>query len=364
MRLKTFSLFLWPFWLVFAPAATTKAVDAGNTSLPWHLTPLKYANTSTLLNVAYYEAGPPNGSAVILVHGFPYSIDAFASVVPLLTGKGYRVIVPYLRGYGETSFLYPDTPRSAEQAALGSDLIALMDAIHIDKAIFAGYDWGTVVVNVAAALWPERCNGHVAANSYLIQNRSTAWVPLDPDSEALRWYYYVFLTARGAAGLASNPKAWARSLWQKNSIGWNFSEEYLDLTATAFENTDYVDIVLNFYRNRLLYAPGDPKYSALALRLDVQPPISARSVTFDPQNSVVFPPTNGTATAKYFTGSRCHYVLPNVGENVPYQAPKMFANAIFAVDNLPLHGTDVISTRNSQREAAASICHHVLPFIN
>ncbi|KAI7977419.1 hypothetical protein EIK77_004835 [Talaromyces pinophilus] len=332
--MRLFSLLSLPIWLVSALPAITTASDAS----PPHLTPLKYANTSTLLNVAYYEAGPSNGSAVILVHGFPYSIDAFASVVPLLTEQGYRVIVPYLRGYGETSFLHPYTPRSAEQAALGSDLIALMDAIHIDKAIFAGYDWGTVVVNVAAAVWPERCNGHVAANSYLIQNRSTAWVPLDPDSEALRWYYYVFLTARGAAGLASDPKGWARSLWQKNSIGWNFTEAYLDLTATAFENPDYVDIVLNFYRNRLLYAPGDPAYADLAARLDAQPPISVRSVTFDPENSVVFPPTNGTATAKYFTGPRCHFELPGVGENVPYQAPETFANAIFAVDDLPLKG--------------------------
>jgi pimeloyl-ACP methyl ester carboxylesterase len=337
--MRLFPLVSLPLGLASALPAITTASDTADSSSPLQpLAPLKFANTSTLLNVAYYEAGPSNGSAVILVHGFPYSIDAFAPVVPLLTEQGYRVIVPYLRGYGETSFLHPDTPRSAEQAALGSDVIALMDAIHIDKAIFAGYDWGTVVVNVAAALWPERCNGHVAANSYLIQNRATAWAPLDADSEALRWYYYVFLTARGEASLASDTKGWARSLWQHNSIGWNFTEEYLDLTATAFGNPDYVDIVLNFYRNRLLYAPGDPAYTDLAAQLDKQPPISVRSVTFDPQNSVVFPPTNGSATAKYFTGPRCHYILPHVAENVPYQAPETFAKAIFAVDGLPVNG--------------------------
>lgn len=328
--------------LISAKLTIANTVDADNSSSVSHLSPLKFANTSTSLNIAYYEAGPPNGSAVVLVHGFPYSIDAFASVVPLLTKKEYRVIVPYLRGYGETSFIHPNTPRSAEQAALGSDIIALMDAIHIEKAIFAGYDWGTVAVNVAAAVWPERCNGHVAANSYLIQNRSTAWVPLDPDSEALRWYYYVFLTARGAAGLASDPKGWARSLWQMNSIGWEFSEDYLDLTAIAFQNPDYVDIVLNFYRNRLLYAPGDPGYTDLASRLDAQPAISVRSVTFDPENSVVFPPTNGSSTAKYFTGPRCHYILSNVAENVPYQAPETFASAVFAVNSLPEDGGEYV----------------------
>ncbi|CRG87934.1 hypothetical protein PISL3812_04956 [Talaromyces islandicus] len=337
MHLNLLSFILAAPWVVSALPTIAKTPD-----IPSRLSPLKFANTSTLLNVAYYESGPSNGSAVILVHGFPYSIDAFVHVAPLLTEKGYRVVVPYLRGYGETSFIYPDTSRSAEQAALGSDIIALMDAINIEKAIFAGYDWGTVAVNVAAALWPERCNGHVAANSYLIQNRDTAWAPLDPESEALRWYYYVFLTARGAASLASSPKSWARSLWQKNSIGWEFSEDYLDLTATAFENPDYVDIVLNFYRNRLLYVPGDPKYTDLAAQLDAQPPISVRSVTFDPENSVVFPPTNGSSTAKYFTGSRCHYILPNIAENVPYQAPQAFANAVFAVDSLPVDGGNYV----------------------
>ncbi|KAH8697964.1 putative epoxide hydrolase [Talaromyces proteolyticus] len=338
------SIFSWCYtatWLFSALLAVEVTVNAANSPPPSRLAPLKFANTSTL-NVAYYETGPSNGSAVILVHGFPYSIDAFAPVVPLLREKGYRVVVPYLRGYGETSFIHPSTARSAEQAALGSDIIALMDAINIDKAIFAGYDWGTVAVNVAAAVWPERCNGHVAANSYLIQNRTTAWVPLSPDAEALRWYYYLFLTARGAAGLSSNPKNWARTLWQKNSIGWEFSEEYLDITATAFENPDYVDIVVNFYRNRLLYAPGDPRYTDLAALLDAQPPISVRSVTFDPENSVVFPPTNGSSTAQYFTGPRCHYVLPNVAENVPFQAPGLFASAVFAVDGLPVVGGDYV----------------------
>lgn len=310
-----------------------RAID-GKPPVSIYLTPLRYADTSTLLNVAYYEEGPSNAPAAILLHGFPYSIEAFGSVIPILVHHGYRVIVPYMRGYGETSFLHQDTYRSAEQAALGSDIIALMDALHIEKAIFAGYDWGTVAVNVAAALWPSRCIGMVAANSYLIQDRGTAWAPLDPDAEALRWYYYTFLTPRGAAALASDPKGWARALWQKNSVNWNFTEAYLDLTAMAFKNPNYVDIVLNFYRNRLLYAPGDPKYADLAAELDKLPPITVPSVTLDPADSVIFPATNGSATAKYFTAQRCHHIIPGVGENVPYQAPQVFAKAVLEVGAL------------------------------
>ena len=301
-----------------------------------HLTPLKTAVTASpsLLNIEYFENGPRNGETVILVHGFPYSIDAFSSVVPLLVEQGYRVIVPYLRGYGGTRFLHHNTPRSAEQAALGYDIIALMDVLHIDKAICAGYDWGSVAVNVAAALWPERCTRMVAGNSYLIQDRTTAWNPTDPDAEAERWYYYAFLTPRGAAGLTERPKDWTRTLWEKNSIGWNFTEEYLDLTTTALFNPDFVDITVNFYRNRLLYAPGDPAFAKLAKKLDSQPPIKVPSVTLDPENSVVLKPANAPAAAKFFTGPRCHHRLPNVGENIPYQVPETFANAIFQVLHL------------------------------
>ncbi|KAJ5366867.1 alpha/beta fold family hydrolase [Penicillium brevicompactum] len=300
------------------------------------LAPLKKATTATpsLLSVEYFEDGPVDGEPVILVHGFPYSIDAFASVAPALVSQGYRVIIPSLRGYGGTRFLHQDTPRSAEQAALGYDLIALMDALKIDQAICAGYDWGSVVVNVAAALWPERCTRMVAANSYLIQNRSTAWIPTDPNAEATRWYYYAFLTPRGAAGLAERPKDWTRTLWEKNSVGWNFTEDYLDLTTRALLNPDFVDITVNFYRNRLLYAPGDPAFAELANKLDSQPPITVPSVTLDPEDSVVLAPANATASAKFFKGPRCHYRLPNVGENIPYQAPEIFVNAVLQVSKL------------------------------
>jgi pimeloyl-ACP methyl ester carboxylesterase len=326
MRLRALLLGLTAF--VFASPPMT-----GNAQ---RLAPLKTAVTTSpsLLSIEYFEDGPHNGETVILVHGFPYSIDAFSSVVPLLVEQGYRVIVPYLRGYGGTKFLQHNTPRSAEQAALGYDIIALMDVLHIDQAICAGYDWGSVAVNVATALWPERCIRMVAANSYLIQNRTTAWIPTDPSAEAERWYYYVFLTPRGAAGLAERPKDWTRTLWEKNSIGWNFTEEYLDITTTALLNPDFIAITVNFYRNRLLYAPGDPAFADLANKLDSQPPIKVPSVTLDPEDSVVLKAANSSAAAKFFTGPRCHHRLPNVGENIPYQAPETFANAIFQVSNL------------------------------
>ncbi|KKK21429.1 putative alpha/beta fold family hydrolase [Aspergillus ochraceoroseus] len=332
MLLRALSLLALAPWMGLPPAAEASA----NSGSIQRLTPLKNAVTArpSALSVEYFEDGPITGETVIMVHGFPYSIDAFAPVVPIFVKQGYRVIVPYLRGFGGTRFLQPNTPRSAEQAALGYDIIALMDALHIDKAICAGYDWGTVSVNVAAALWPERCSRMVAANSYLIQNRSTAWVPGDPNSEATKWYYYLFLTPRGAAGLAQRPKEWTQTLWRKNSIGWNFSEEYLDLTTTALYNPDFVDIAVDFYRNRLLYAPGDPAFIDLAHTLDSQPPIQVPAVTLDPKNSVVLTPTNGSSTAKFFTGPRCHYELPGIGENIPYQAPEIFAHAIMQVSRL------------------------------
>ncbi|KAL2845088.1 Alpha/Beta hydrolase protein [Aspergillus pseudodeflectus] len=325
---------LWAAALCLASLST--AQGNSTTSSANRLRPLKHAKTTSpsLLNIEYYEAGPADGEAVILVHGFPYSIDSYAPVAPLLVEHGYRVIIPHLRGFGGTRFLHADTPRSAEQAALGYDIIALMDALDIKNATCAGYDWGTVAVNTATALWPERCTRMVAANSYLIQNRSTAWVPSDPDSEATKWYYYLFLTPRGAAGLTQSPKEWTRTLWAKNSPAWNFTEAYLDLTTTALYNPDFVSIAVDFYRNRLLYSPGDPAFVDLADRLDAQPVITVPSVTLDPEESVVLKPANASASAKFFTGPRCHYQLPGIGENIPYEAPRTFVNAIRQVSKL------------------------------
>lgn len=242
--------------------------------------------------------------------------------------------MPSLRGFGGTTFHSPSTPRSAEQAALGKDVIDLMDALHIEKAIFAGYDWGTVVVNVAAALWPHRCTGMVAANSYLIQNRATAWSVAPAASFPVKWYYYVFLTPFGYSSLANDTKGWAEILWSRNSPNWTFTEATLDAAAQALRNADYVDIATDFYRNRLLYSKGDPSYADLAVQLDSQPVISVPAVTLDPDQAVVFAATDGMATAKFFTGKRVHHVVKGCGEAIPLERPRVFVDAILEVAGL------------------------------
>lgn len=312
---------------------TTHEYGRNDSNLPT-LEPLQYTDTASLLRIAYYDEGPRDAQAVILMHGFPYDINSFAEVAPRLVDKGYRVIVPYLRGYGGTQFVNQSTPRSAEQAALGYDLVTLMDALDIKHAILAGFDWGTIPVNVVAALWPERCDGMVAVGSYLIQDRSTAWVPSDPDSEAARWYFYLFLTPRGYNALEQRLRAYARAIWARNSPQWNFSEAEVDRTLPALQNPDFVNITVDFYRNRLLFAPGDPAYAQLADALDKQPLISVPSVTLDPEFSTTFPATNGSATARYFTGTRVHHVVKGAGENIPQQSPGEFVDAILEVDGL------------------------------
>jgi pimeloyl-ACP methyl ester carboxylesterase len=289
------------------------------------------------LTVAYYDSGTVDGVTVVLLHGFPYDINVYYDVVQSLTMYGYRTVVPYMRGFGGTRFNSPFTLRSAEQAALGKDVIDLMDAISVDRAIIAGYDWGTVAANVAVALWPERSIGMVAANSYLIQNRSTALQPSTPESEALKWYCYVFLTPRGFAGLVQWPKEWARVLWSKNSSPqWRFTESELDRAAVAFDNADYPEIVVDFYRKRFLYAPGDPKYADLADVLDSQPKIKVPSVTLDPADSPVLPLANASTAARFFAGPRAHHMLLETGENIPQQNQGDFTRAVFEVTELAL----------------------------
>lgn len=317
------------------PARSLNTHEYGEnaSSLPT-LQPLHYLETASLLRIAYYDEGSRDGQTVILMHGFPYDINSFAEVAPRLVEKGYRVVVPYLRGYGETQFLNQSTHRSAEQAALGYDLLTLMDALGVEHAILAGFDWGTIPVNVVAALWPERCDGMVAVGSYLIQDRSTAWVPADPNSEAARWYFYLFLTPRGYTALEQQLEAYTRAIWGKNSPRWNFSEAELDRTLPALRNPDFINITVDFYRNRLLFVKGDPAYAQLADALDKQPSISVPSVTLDPEFSTTFLATNGSATAKYFTGTRVHHVVQGAGENIPQQSPNAFVDSILEVDGL------------------------------
>ena len=210
-----------------------------------------------VLDIAYYEAGPADGPVVMLMHGFPYDIHSFVDVAPMLAAQGCRTIVPYLRGYGPTRFRDQATPRSGEQAAVGADLMALMDALGIKRAVFAGYDWGGRAACVAAALWPDRCRGLVSVNGYLIQNIAKAMVPMQPEQELAYWYQYYFQLERGRAGLAANRHEITRILWKQWSPNWHFDEATLQRTAIAHDNPDYVDVVIHSYRHRFGLADGD-----------------------------------------------------------------------------------------------------------
>src|SRR3979411_1588439 len=237
------------------------------------LEPLRYVDAG-VLNIAYYEAGPADGPVVMLLHGFPFDIHSYVDVAPQLAAKGCRAIVPYLRGYGPTRFRDQATPRSGEQAAIGADLMALMDALSVQRAVFAGYDWGGRAACVGAALWPDRCTGLVSVNGYLVQDIARAMVPQQPEREVALWYQYYFQLERGRAGLAANRRAIARILWQQWSPNWQFDDATFERTAVAFDNPDYVDVVIHSYRHRFGLADGDPHYAGLQQRLPPAPPRS------------------------------------------------------------------------------------------
>jgi pimeloyl-ACP methyl ester carboxylesterase len=291
------------------------------------LEPLRHVDAG-VLDIAYYEAGPADGPVVMLMHGFPYDIHSFVDVAPQLAAQGCRAIVPYLRGYGLTRFRDPATPRSGEQAAVGADLMALMDALGIQRAVFAGYDWGGRAACVAAALWPERCTGLVSVNSYLIQNIAKAMVPAKPEHEVPLWYQYYFQLERGRAGLAANRRGIAKILWKQWSPNWHFDEACFERTAVAHDNPDYVDVVIHSYRHRFGLAEGDPQYADLQRRLAELPVISAPTITLDGAGDGVAPATDGTASAAKFSGRRTHHVIPNAGHNLPQEEPEAFAAAV------------------------------------
>lgn len=287
-----------------------------------------------LLQVAYHEAGPAGGQPVVLLHGFPYDIHSYTAVAPLLAQNGYRVIVPYLRGHGATRFLHSDTARSGQQAALGADVLALMDALGVSRAILAGYDWGGRAACVAAALHPERVIGLVSVNGYLIQDINAAMHPLRPDLEAGFWYFFYFLTERGRAGLAANRREIAEVIWRRNSPRWAFDVTDLDRAAQAFDNPDYVDVVIHSYRHRLGQATGAPDYTEVEAALGLTPTITVPSVTLDGTADGNFPATDGSPHAARFTGPRLHRQIPNAGHNLPQEAPDAFVTAIQDVDRL------------------------------
>jgi pimeloyl-ACP methyl ester carboxylesterase len=291
------------------------------------LEPLRHVETD-MLNIACYESGPATGPAVILLHGFPYDIHTYADVAAILAAKGCRVIVPYLRGYGETRFRDNATLRSGEQAALGADVIALIDALEIKSAVFAGHNWGGRAATVAAALWPDRCAGLVTVNSYLIQDLSRAMLPGPPENEEAMWYEYYFQLERGRAGLTANRRRIARMLWEEWSPDWDFDDATFDRSMPALDNPDFVDVAIHSYRHRFGNADGDPRYAELAKRLAAMPSIAVPAVTLDGDSDGVVAAGDGSASAAKFTGRRIHRVVKGAGHNLPQEAPQAFAAAV------------------------------------
>jgi pimeloyl-ACP methyl ester carboxylesterase len=283
------------------------------------------------LSVAYEEIGDAAGWPVVLLHGFPYDVHAFEAVAPLLARQGACVIVPYLRGYGTTRFHSAGTPRSGEQAALGQDLLALLDALEIESAVLGGFDWGGRAACIVAARWPDRCRGLVTANGYNIQNIATAMEPSPPEREYEHWYQYYFHSERGRAGLTQNRHALCRLLWRLWSPEWEFDEAAFDRTAAAFENPDFVEVVIHSYRHRYGLVAGDPAVSSIEKALAGQPLIQVPAISLDGGADGVSPAHDQDFHARHFGGPFTHHVLANVGHNIPQEAPGDFANAVLAL---------------------------------
>jgi pimeloyl-ACP methyl ester carboxylesterase len=267
----------------------------------------------------------------VLLHGFPYDVHSYVDVAPILAARGCRAIVPYLRGYGPTRFRDAATPRSGEQASIGADLLALIDALGVRRAVFAGYDWGGRAACIGAALWPERCAGLVCVNRYLIQDIANAMAPLRPEREVALWYQYYFHSERGRAGLAAHRREIARILWAQWSPNWAFDEATFARSAAAFDNPDYVEIVIHSYRHRFGLVAGDPRYAELQRRLAALPAISVPTITLDGAGDGVAPATDGRDSAAKFTGPRAHRVVPIAGHNLPQEEPEVFAAAVMDV---------------------------------
>jgi pimeloyl-ACP methyl ester carboxylesterase len=313
--------------LTLTEKTSAQAANPARAPSSKRLEPLRNVDAG-VLNIAYYEAGPPDGPVVMLMHGFPYDIHAYVDVAPQLAAQGCRVIAPYLRGYGPTRFLDKATPRSGEQAAMGADMMALMDALGIKRAVFAGYDWGGRAACVGAALWPERCIGLVCVNGYLIQDIAKAMVPARPDREVPLWYQYYFQVERGRAGLAANRRGIAKILWEQWSPNWDFDDACFERTAVAYDNPDYVDVVIHSYRHRFGLADGDPQYADIERKLAAQPPITVPAITLDGEEDGVALATDGNASAPKFSRRRTHRVVSRAGHNLPQEAPEAFAAAV------------------------------------
>jgi pimeloyl-ACP methyl ester carboxylesterase len=305
--------------------STTASQDA--------LGPLKHIRAG-VLDVAYAELGPANGPVVILLHGWPYDIHSYEAVAPALAAKGYRVLVPYARGYGETRFLSADTLRNAEPAALGQDVIDFMDALHIKRAVFGGFDWGARSADIVAALWPERVKALVSVSGYLIGSQEAGQAPLPPEAEYQWWYQFYFTTERGELGYAKNHHDFAKLIWKNASPKWNFDDATYERSAQALENPDHVAITIHNYRWRLNLAKGEAKYDGLEKRLALAPKISVPTITLEGDANGA-PHPKPEAYAKQFTGKyEFRLITGGIGHNLPEEAPEAFTKAVIDADHL------------------------------
>jgi pimeloyl-ACP methyl ester carboxylesterase len=306
-----------------ARAVITQATKAS-------LGPIKQINAG-LLNVGFVQSGPAQGPAVILLHGWPYDIHSFAEVAPILAAKGYRVITPYLRGYGSTHFLTEASIRNGQPSAIAADVIDLMDALGIEKAVVAGFDWGARSANIVAALWPERVRAMVSVSGYLIGSQQVGKLPLLPAAELQWWYQFYFATDRGRAGYEKFRKEFSKLIWQNASPRWKFDDATFEQSAKAFENPDHVEIVIHNYRWRLGLTDGEPRYDDLEKRLAKGPPISVPTITMEGDANGA-PHPEPAAYAEKFTGKYSHRTIRGgIGDNLPQEAPDAFAQAILDV---------------------------------
>jgi len=303
------------------PSPDLRAGAGEHTSLG----PIKHVDAG-VLSMAYAEFGPGTGQPVVLLHGWPYDPYSYVDVAPLLADAGYRVIVPFLRGYGPTTFKSAETVRNGQQSAVALDVVALMDALKIDKAVLGGYDWGARTVDIIAALFPERCTAIVAVSGYIVTNLAANQQPLAPAAELGWWYQYYFATERGRAGYTANRHDFNKLIWKNASPAWHFDDATYDRSAAAFDNPDHVAIVVHNYRWRLSLAPGEPQYEAYERKLADGPPITVPAITIGSDFDGAA--KDGKAYRAKFTGKYEHRVLDGIGHNVPQEAPRPFAQAI------------------------------------
>ena len=316
-----------------APAFAQNNAPGRGTTSTGSFGPLKRVNAG-VLSIAYAEAGPADGPPVLLLHGWPYDIHSFVDVAPILTKAGYRVLIPYLRGYGETRFLSPDTPRNAEPAALATDAINFLDALKVQKVLVAAFDWGGGTANIMAFLWPERCKALVSVSGYLVTSQAASANPLPPSAEFPWWYLFYFSTERGKAGYAKDTKDFNRLIWKLASPRWAFDDATYERTAKAFENPDFVQISLQHYRWYMRLAQGEPKYDELEAKIGTFPTISLPTITLEGDANGA-PHPDPSVYAKKYVGKYEHRTITGgIGHNLPQEAPEAFAQSVIDVDKL------------------------------